>query len=220
MIKIDILTIFPKMFKGPFDESIVKRAQNLKKLCIRIHNLRDWARDKHRSVDAPPFGGGPGMIMRVDIIDHAVNKLRSKNAKVILLDTRGKIFNQKKAIQLAKEKHLIFICGHYEGVDFRVYKHIADEVISVGEYVLTGGELPTMVVVDSLARLLPGVLGNPKSLQEESYLRKAQPTAAHRAPLEYPQYTRPAKYKGWQVPKVLLSGNHAEIEKWRQDNFK
>lgn len=208
-MKIDILTIFPEMFKGPFGESMVKRAIDQKQVEIKIHDLREWTEDKHRSVDAPPYGGGAGMVMRVDVIDKAVSSLRSKESKVILLDTKGKIYSQTEAVRMSKEKHLILIAGHYEGVDHRVHENIVDEVYSIGEYVLTGGELPVMVVVDSIVRLIPGVLGNPESLNEESYSEPGK--------REYPQYTRPGEYKGWKVPKVLLGGNHAEIEKWRKE---
>ena len=219
-MKIDILTLFPDMFKGPFSESIVKRAQEDKVVEIELHNLRQWTTDKHRSVDAPPFGGGPGMVMRVDIIDRAIKQLKTENCKlktkVILLDTKGKIFNQQKAKTLAELKHLILICGHYEGIDHRVHDQIADEVISIGQYVLSGGEIPAMVIVDSLVRLLPGVLGNPQSLKEESYSNSKIENSKIENLLEYPQYTRPAVYRGWKVPEILLSGNHPEIEKWRK----
>jgi tRNA (guanine37-N1)-methyltransferase len=211
-MRIDILTLFPEMFAGPLDYSIVKRAQEKNDLQIKIHNLRDWATDKYKSVDDHPYGGGAGMILRVDIIEKAISTLKSqitnhKSQKVILLDAGGKRFTQKKAVQLSKETHLIIICGHYEGVDHRIHEHIADEVISVGDYVLSGGEIPAMVVVDTVVRLLPGVLGNPNSLEEESF---------NETGVEYPQYTRPEEYKGWKVPKVLLSGNHKEIKKWRE----
>ena len=212
-MKIDILTIFPEMFT-PLTESIVRRAQDKGLVEIKIHNLRDWSTDKHKSVDASPYGGGPGMVMRVDVVDRAVEevkKLRSyevKNSKVILMDTKGPIYNQQKAEQLKAEEHLIIIAPHYEGIDHRVHEHIADEVISIGSYVLTGGEIPAMVVVDSMVRLLPGVLGNEESLVEESYQTEGQ--------IEYPQYTRPEEYNGWKVPEVLLSGHHKKIGEWRK----
>lgn len=243
-MKIDILTLFPEMFEGPFGTSMLKKAQDEKLVEINIHNLRNWAKDKHKTVDGRPYGGGPGMIIRADVVDRAVEDLKlatkipqkvrdaqvakskrddkadikslstlskSKQAtRVILLSAKGKKYTQQKAQKLATIEHLILICGHYEGVDERVAKHLADEEISIGNYILTGGEIPAIVMVDSIVRLIPGVLGNPDSLSEESH-----------SPLEienyteYPQYTRPEKYKGWKVPKVLLSGNHAEIEKWR-----
>src|SRR3990167_7952373 len=182
-MKINILTLFPKMFDGPFGESIVKRAQ-----------------DKNKSVDDKPYGGGAGMVIRVDIIDKAIE---GKIGKIILLDAGGERFTQKKAQELAKEESLIIICGHYEGIDHRVHEYIADEVISIGDYVLSGGEIPAMVIVDSVVRLLPGALGNSESLAEESK------TGSVKA--EYPQYTRPEEYKGWKVPEVLLSGDHKKI---------
>lgn len=209
------------MFTGPLTESILKRAKEKGLVEISIHNLRDWSTDKHRTVDASPYGGGPGMVMRVDVIDRAVCDLRETGlprreytprndvgVKVVLMDTKGEIYNQQKAVQLSKEEHLILIAGHYEGIDHRVHEHIADEVISIGEYVLTGGELPAMVVVDSVVRLLPGVLGSEESLLEESYGEEGK--------IEYPQYTRPEEYKGWKVPDILLSGHHKRIEEWRK----
>lgn len=210
-MRIDILTIFPEMFVGPFSESILKRAVKNGHVEIEVHDLRKWATDKHKTVDSPPFGGGAGMVMKVDVIDVAVQELKSKtkNSKVVLLDTKGPVYNQQKAEAISKEEHLILIAGHYEGLDHRVHEFIADDVISIGEYVLTGGELPAMIVVDSVVRLIPGVLGNEESLKEESYSRPGQ--------REYPQYARPAEYKGWKVPDVLLSGNHKEIKKWREE---
>jgi tRNA (guanine37-N1)-methyltransferase len=207
-MKIDVLTLFPEMFKGPFDESILKRAQEDKKIEIKVHNLRDWAEDKHNTTDLPPYGGGPGMVMKVDVIDRAVESLRTKSSVVVLLDTKGKVFSQAKAEELSGNDHLILIAGHYEGVDHRVHDYIADEVISIGKYVLTGGEIPAMVVVDSVVRLIPGILGNSASLDEESYGKRGK--------IEHPQYTRPEEYKDWKVPKVLLSGDHKKIEEWRK----
>ncbi len=212
-MKIDILTLFPEMFAGPFDYSIVKRAQEKSVVEIKTHNLRYWATDKYKSVDDKPYGGGAGMILRVDIIDKAVAQLTALSSqltpKIILLDAGGKTFNQQIAMRLAKVEHLIFICGHYEGVDHRVNEHIADEIISVGDYVLSGGEIPAMVIVDTIVRLLPGSLGNAESLTEESHTNEGE--------AEYPQYTRPEEYKGWKVPGVLLSGNHKQIESWRKN---
>jgi len=214
-VRIDILTLFPEMFAGVLDYSILRRAQDHSIVKINIHNLRDWATDKYKSVDDRPYGGGPGMVMRVDIIDSAVSELKDHKSKVILLDAKGKTFKQKKAQELAKEEHLILICGHYEGVDQRVAEHIADEVISVGDYVLSGGEIPAMTIVDSVVRLLPGVLGNPESLVEESFNEVPPSPQGLRRAREYPQYTRPEEYKGWKVPEVLLSGNHKLINEWR-----
>jgi len=224
-MKIDILTIFPDMFKGPFDESILRRAQDKLLVKIKIHNLRDWTEDKHKSVDGRPYGGGPGMILRVDVVDRAIKNiksqtsnskqiqnLKSQKTKVILLSAKGKKYNQQKVQEFSKLDHLILVCGHYEGVDQRIADYLVDEVVSVGDYVLTGGELPAMVVVDSVVRLLPGVLGDKSSLKEESHTKPGY--------VEYPQYTRPEEYKDWKVPEILLSGNHAEIEKWRQEKAK
>jgi len=207
-MKIDILTLFPDMFKGPFDASIIKRAESKDLIKVEVHDLRKWGIGTRRNVDDKPYGGGVGMILQVDVIDNALKELRTKDSHVILLDATGERFKQQKAVDLGKFNHLILICGHYEGVDHRVHEHLVDEAISIGDYVLTGGEIPAMVVVDSVIRLLPGVLGKDESSLDES----------HKEPgyLEYPQYTRPEDYKGWKVPKVLLSGNHKEIEDWRQ----
>ncbi len=199
------------MFKGPFDESIVKRAQDKKLVQVQIHDLRKWGIDERRTVDDRPYGGGAGMILRVDIIDRALKSLatnhKSQVTRVILLDATGEKFTQQKAVQLSKVDRLILIAGHYEGVDHRVHEHLADEVISIGDYVLTGGEIPAMVITDTVVRLIPGVIKF-ESLSEESF--------APGTNVEYPQYTRPEVYKNWKVPKVLLAGNHAEIEKWRR----
>jgi tRNA (guanine37-N1)-methyltransferase len=212
-MKIDILTIFPEMFAGPFSESILKRAVDKSLVEIKVHNLRDWSTDKHHKVDAPPYGGGPGMVMMVEVIDRAVEELKNSRTqelkvRVVLMDTKGPVYNQKKAEELKNYEHLILIAGHYEGIDHRVHEHIADEVISIGEYVLTGGELPAMIVVDSVVRLIPGVLGSEDSLAEESYSQEGK--------IEYPQYTRPEEYKGWKVPEILLSGHHKKISEWRK----
>lgn len=207
-MKIDVLTLFPDMFKGPFDASIVKRAESRDLIKVEVHDLRKWGESDRRNVDDRPYGGGVGMIIRVDILDAAISKLKTKNSKILLLDATGTKYTQQKAQELSKLEHIILIAGHYEGVDHRVHEHLVDGVISIGDYVLTGGEIPAMVVVDSVIRLLPGVLGKDESSADES----------HKEPgyLEYPQYTRPEIYKGWEVPKVLLSGNHREIEKWRK----
>lgn len=211
-MKIDVLTLFPDMFQGPFDASIIKRAESRGLIEISVHDLRKWGETDRRNVDDRPYGGGVGMLLRVDIVDKALQDLKqnakSKNVKTILLDATGERYTQQKAVEFSKLEHIILIAGHYEGVDHRVHEHLVDEVISIGDYVLTGGEIPAMVVADSVIRLLPGVLGKDESSADES----------HKEPgyLEYPQYTRPENYKGWGVPKVLLSGNHAEINKWRR----
>jgi len=206
-MKIDILTLFPQMFSGPFDESIIKRAQDKSLVEINIHNLRKWGLNDRRTVDDRPYGGGPGMIMRVDVIGTALKELKTKDSKTILLDAGGERFTQTKSQELSKLPHLILIAGHYEGVDHRVHEHLVDEVISIGDYVLTGGELPAMILTDSIVRLIPEVVGKKESIIEESHSKPGY--------VEYPQYTRPEVYRDWKVPEVLLSGNHKEIKKWR-----
>lgn len=207
-MKIDVLTLFPGMFEGPFAESIVKRAQDQKLVEVKIHNLRKWSRGAHKTVDDRPYGGGAGMVLMVEPIAEALKELKKKKSCVILLTPQGKVFNQKIAGDLVKIDHLILICGHYEGVDERVREHLVDEEISIGDYVLTGGEIPAMVVVDSIVRLIPGVLKKSEAIKDESFSKKL---------LEYPQYTRPEKFKNWSVPKVLLSGHHQQIKKWRKE---
>ncbi len=205
-MQIDILTAFPGMFSA-LDFSIPKRAQDKELIQIKIHDLRQWADDNYKSIDDRPYGGGPGMILRVDLIDRAISSIKHLGSKIILLDAGGKKFNQHKAVELSKAQHLIFVCGHYEGVDHRVHEHLADEIISIGDYVLSGGEIPAMVIIDSVVRLLPGVLGNENSLTDESHNKKS---------IEYPQYTRPEDYKGWKVPEILLSGHHKKIAEWKK----
>ena len=211
-MRIDILTLFPDMFSGPFDESIVKRAIDNDIVNIVFHNLREWGLGKHKIVDDYPFGGGAGMVMKPEPIFEAVEAIRAQgsdsSAPVILLTPQGRLFNQKIAAELAKNSRLILICGHYEGVDERVREHLATDEISIGDYVLTGGELAAMVVVDAVVRQLPGALGSDDSAGDESHAAGL---------LEYPQYTRPQSYRGWEVPQVLISGNHAQITKWRRE---
>jgi tRNA (guanine37-N1)-methyltransferase len=212
-MRIDIVTIFPKMFVPVLGESIIKRAQNKGKVSIHIHDLRDYTKDRHRKVDDRPFGGGSGMVLCADPIFRAVEKLkqdtrsRKRDLKIILLSPQGKKLTQEIAKKLAKNKHLILVCGHYEGVDERVREKLVDEEISIGDYVLTGGELPAMVLTDALVRLIPGVLGDKNSLNFESFEGNL---------LEYPHYTRPAVYRGLKVPEILLSGDHKKIEIWRK----
>src|SRR5438876_3874127 len=209
-MKIQVLTLFPGMFAGPLDESIVKRAREAGLLDLQIHNLRDYAHDRHRTVDDRPFGGGPGMLLKPEPIFEAVEKLAQDATRVILLSPAGRTFNQPIARELAEAKHLLLVSGHYEGFDERVREHLADDEISIGDYVLTNGALPAMVIIDAVTRLLPGVLGDEESAREESF--------SHGSPgLEYPQYTRPAEFRGMRVPEVLLSGNHAEIARWRAE---
>lgn len=224
-MRVDILTLFPEMFKGPFDESIIKRARNKGLVEIKIHNLRNWALDKRGTVDNKPYGGGTGMILMIEPIYEALKSLGvlppngTKNApakmvpkkgkqKVILLSPSGKVFNQKIARELVKLERMVLICGHYEGVDQRVSDYLVDEEISIGDYVLTGGEIPAMVIVDVITRLIPSVLKKSEATQIESF--SPIPT------LEYPQYTRPEDFKSWKVPEILLSGNHKQIEEWRK----
>lgn len=209
-MRIDIISIFPKMFSAVLDESIMARAQEKGKVKIFIHDLRSYTLDKHHKVDDRPFGGGSGMVLQVEPIYRAVQALKKKikgKSRVILLCPQGKKFNQAYAAKLSKCDNLIFICGHYEGVDERARLYLADEEISIGDYVLTGGELAAMVVVDSLVRLIPGVLGDKNSLNFESFEDNL---------LEYPQYSRPAKFKKWPVPEVLISGDHHKIAAWRK----
>ncbi|MFA5092995.1 MAG: tRNA (guanosine(37)-N1)-methyltransferase TrmD [Candidatus Omnitrophota bacterium] len=209
-MRIDIITIFPQMFSGVFGESIIKRAQAKKKVKIFVHDLRDYTLDKHHKVDDRPFGGGSGMVLQVEPIFRALQAIKKKikgKSKVILLCPQGKKYEQVVARKLSKCKNLIFICGHYEGIDERVRLHLVDEEISIGDYVLTGGELAAMVVIDSLIRLIPGVLGDKNSLKFESFEGNL---------LEYPQYSRPSQFKEWLVPQVLISGAHYKIEAWRK----
>ncbi len=208
---IDIITLFPEMFGGVFGESIIKRAVEKKILEIRFTQLRDFAFDKHRQVDDSPFGGGAGMVLKPEPVYRAVRDVLSKSdenisRKIIITDPSGEVFNQNKAKELAALDQIIFICGHYEGFDARIYD-LADELISIGDYVLTGGELPAMVIVDAVARMLPNVLGSAESAATDSFFDGM---------LGFPQYTRPREFEGKIVPEVLLSGNHAEIKKWRE----
>ena len=208
-MRIDVITIFPEMFAPVLNESIVKRAQAKKKVSIFIHDLRAFTDDKHQKVDDRPFGGGPGMVMMAQPIYDAVVKIKGRRrAKVVLLCPTGTPLRQAVAKKYAKERNLILICGHYEGVDDRLHDLVIDERLSIGDYVLTGGELPAMVLIDAVTRLLPGVLGRAESLMDESFENDL---------LDYPQYTRPANFRGKTIPNVLLSGNHDAIKKWRKE---
>ncbi|MFA6130100.1 MAG: tRNA (guanosine(37)-N1)-methyltransferase TrmD [Candidatus Omnitrophota bacterium] len=209
-MRIDIITIFPNMFSAVLGESIIKRAQEKGKVKIFVHDLRIYTLDKHHKVDDRPFGGGSGMLLQAEPIFRAVKAIKKKvkgKSRVVLLCPQGKTFNQLHAKRLSKSANLIFICGHYEGVDERVRQYLADEEVSIGDYVLTGGELPAMVLVDSIVRLIPGVLGDKNSLNFESFEGNL---------LEYPQYSRPAKFRRWIVPEVLVSGAHDKINAWRK----
>lgn len=207
-MKIDVVTLFPSMFTGPLDESIIKRARKKGLVEINIHNLRDFAHDKHKTVDDRPFGGGPGMLLKPEPIFEAVERLAGEKTRVILLSPIGRIFNQSIARELAKCEHLLLICGAYEGFDERVREYLAHDELSIGDYILTNGALPAMVIIDAVVRLVPGVLGDEQSPLDESFMSGL---------LEYPQYTRPAEFRGMRVPEVLLSGNHEEIAKWRAE---
>jgi tRNA (guanine37-N1)-methyltransferase len=204
MMRIDILTLFPNMFDGVFEESIIKRAIDLGKVEINLVNFRDYTNDPHNKVDDTPFGGGAGMVLMCQPIFDCVKALKDENSKVIMLTPSGDVYNQKMAYDLSKEKHLILICGHYEGFDERI-KSICDMEISIGDYVLTGGEVPAMAIVDSITRLLPGVI------TEESHINDS----FHENLLDYPTYTKPRVYEGMEVPEVLISGDHKKIEEYR-----
>ena len=207
-MKIDVLTLFPRMFSGPLDESIIRRARESGRLELAIHDLRDSSHDRHRTVDDRPFGGGPGMLMKPEPLFEAVEALRGEKTRVILTSPAGRPFRQEIAQELAGEEHLLLVCGSYEGFDERVRECLADDELSIGDYVLTNGALPAMVIIDAVTRLLPGVLGDDESSVDESFSDGL---------LEYPQYTRPAEFRGMSVPEVLLSGDHAAIERWRRE---
>ncbi len=205
-MKFDVLTLFPEMFSS-LNESIIGRASDRNLIEVNLTNIRDFSKDKHKKVDDTPYGGGAGMVIRPDVVYDAYESIKDENAKVIHMSPKGTVLNQEKVKQLSKEKHLIIICGHYEGIDQRVIDEIVDEEISIGDYVLTGGELPAMVLIDSVSRYVEGVL-NEESTSEESFSDGL---------LEYPQYTRPEEFRGKKVPEVLLSGHHENIKKWRKE---
>ncbi len=207
-MRVDIITLFPEICRAPLSESIMKRAQENGALDLRIHNLRDWTSDKHHVVDDAPFGGGQGMIMKPEPIFAAVEALKTEECSIVLMTPQGERFDQESAAMMSREKHLIVICGHYEGVDHRVVEHLVDCEISIGDYVLTNGAIAAVVFVDAVVRLIPGVLGDEQSAADDSFGEGL---------LEAPQYTRPAEFRGWNVPDVLLSGNHGEIAKWREE---
>jgi len=215
MIQFDIITIFPHIFDSYLKESLIQKAIKSGLIKVKVHNLRNFTDDSRKTIDDRPFGGGIGMVMKVEPIFKAVNFIKKKDKKIktIIFTPRGKKFNQKIAYQFSKLKKIILICGRYEGVDERVAKNIADEEISIGEYVLMGGELPSMILIETISRLVPEVLGKPQLLKERIPVKKGR---VGRGFIEYPQYTRPEVFKNWKTPKVLLSGNHKEIEKWRK----
>jgi tRNA (guanine37-N1)-methyltransferase len=207
-LKIDVLTLFPEMFTGPIDVSIVQRARKNGLLELRVHNLRDYTHDNYKTVDDRPFGGGPGMVLKPEPVFEAVEALANEKTRVILMGPAGRKFDQGIARELAQQPELLFICAAYEGVDERIVEGLVDDELSIGDYVLTNGSLAAMVVIDAVTRLLPGALGDDQSAADESFSHGL---------LEYPHYTRPAEFRGMKVPPVLLSGNHAEIEKWRRE---
>ena len=212
-MRFHIITIFPEFFSGPFDHGVIRRAQQAGRLEIRIHDLRNWTYDRHRTVDDRPFGGGEGMLLKPEPIFQAVEAIvpeRSAGRKTVLLSAQGRRFDQAVAGEFSRLEELVLICGRYEGVDERVATYLADEEISIGDFVLSGGELAAAVVVDAVARLLPEVLGNEDSSRNESFSEESEGL------LDCPQYTRPADFRGWKVPEVLLGGNHEEIRRWRR----
>ncbi len=207
MIEFDILTLFPGLCEGAFSESILGKARENRLIQVRCLDIRQWATGKHRVTDEPPYGGGPGMVMKAEPIFAAVEAIRRPDSHVILMSAAGQRFTQQKAHELTQKPHLIFVCGQYEGIDQRVADHLADEELSIGDYILTNGAIAAAVIVDAVARLIPGVLGEADSAKDESFSHNL---------LEYPHYTRPADFRGWKVPEILLSGNHAAIEAWRK----
>jgi tRNA (guanine37-N1)-methyltransferase len=210
VIKFEILSIFPEMFASPLNFSLLKKAQEKGIINISLHDIRKWADDKHKMTDDAPYGGGCGMVMKLEPVERAladIIKNREEESTVVLMTPQGEVFNQKVAEELSLKKRIIILCGRYEGVDERIREHLIDREISIGDYILTGGELAALVLIDAVSRFVPDVLGNPESTQNESFSLNL---------LEYPQYTRPSEYKGWIVPDVLLSGNHADIELWRK----
>ena len=206
-MQIDVITLFPEMLDGFLGQSMMKRAAKAGRVTFNGINLRDFTEDKHRTTDERPFGGGPGMVMKPEPIFKAVESVRTEKSRVILMCPQGKPFTQQRAQELSREEHLIFVCGHYEGVDERIREALVDEEISIGDYVLTNGALPAAVVIDAVVRLIPGVLGGEGAAEQESF---SEPL------LEYPQYTRPPEFRGMKVPKELLTGNHAAIAEWRR----
>jgi tRNA (guanine37-N1)-methyltransferase len=213
MIHFDIVTIFPEVISAYTNSSIIKRAQEKELVKINIHNLRNWAKDKHKSVDDKPYGGGPGMLMKIEPIFNCLKDLKKENSIVILTSPKGEKLTQKKLKELSQDTnaHYIILCGHYEGFDQRIHDYLVDYEYSIGDYVLSGGELPALVLVDGITRLIPGVLGNEESLISETFNSDIP---------DYPQYTKPEEFNGWKVPDILLSGNHKEIKEWRESMSK
>ncbi len=206
-MRFDLLTLFPEMVEPPLRSSIMGRGMAAGHFSVGVHQIRDHGIGKHRTVDDTPYGGGSGMVMRVDVLDAAITSVRGEG-RVILMDPSGAKFDQKAAERLATLPHIVLVCGHYEGVDARVRDNLVDECLSIGDFVITGGELAALVVIDAVARLLPGVLGNAASAADESFTSGG---------LEYPQYTRPREYRSWEVPEILFSGHHGNVEEWRKE---
>ena len=238
-MRFDLITIFPKFFAGPLEHGIVRRAREAGLIEVRVQDLREFTKDRHRTVDDRPFGGGEGMVLKPEPLFEAVESLlgsnvgdvtsqsiREPDTAIVLMSAAGKLFHQETARRYSQLKHIVLICGRYEGVDERVAEHLATEEISIGDFVLSGGELPALLVVDAVTRLIPGALGNEASSQNESFstslssaslpLAANQSAAANGILLDYPHYTRPAEYRGWKVPEILIGGNHAEVAKWRR----
>lgn len=207
-MRIDVLTLFPAMVEGPLGQSVIGRAREAARFALGLHDIRAHGLGRHRTVDDAPFGGGSGMVMRVDVLAPAIEAVRTPESHVVLFEPSGTRFDQRMAERFATRPHLVLVCGHYEGIDARVREHLVDEVVSIGDYVLTGGEYAAMVVVDAVVRLLPGVLGNEASATDESFTSGM---------LEYPHYTRPREYRGWEVPEILLSGDHGKVAAWRKE---
>jgi tRNA (guanine37-N1)-methyltransferase len=207
-MKIDVLTLFPAMFAGPLDVSIVQRARSAGLIDLAIHNLRDWTHDRHKTVDDKPFGGGPGMVLKPEPLFEAIESLAREKTCVILMAPDGERFGQQTARELSGLEHLLIVCGSYEGIDERVREALVDRELSIGDYVLTNGGIAAVILVDAVVRLVPGVLGDEQSAHDDSFREGL---------LEAPQYTRPAEFRGWRVPEILLSGNHGEIAKWREE---
>jgi tRNA (guanine37-N1)-methyltransferase len=209
-MQIDVITLFPGIFTGPLQESLLKKAQENGLVSITVYNLRDWCLDKHKTADDAPYGGGPGMVMKAEPLFSAIEtiKTRSNHAKTILLSPQGNVFNQKIASRLSQEKELILICGRYEGIDERVKDVLVDEEVSIGDYVLNGGEMPALVLIETITRLIPGVVGDAQSIVQDSFFENT---------LDYPHYTRPAEFRGLKVPEVLLTGHHGEVDSWRRN---
>jgi tRNA (guanine37-N1)-methyltransferase len=207
-MRFDLLTVHPEMCRGPLEHSMLARARAAGVIAVEIRDIREHGTGKHRQVDDTPYGGGSGMVLKIDVVDRAITAVRTPESHVVLLDPAGSPFRQADAERLAKKPHLVLVCGHYEGIDARVRDHLVDEALSIGDFVLTGGEIAALALVDAVARLVPGVLGNPESPVHESFQHGL---------LEAPQYTRPATYRGWSVPEVLQSGHHEKVAQWRKE---